>query len=248
VTCWTAASILPCMPALRGLLLDVGGTLLPNASPISQEAHEQLCVERLTTAFRANLPWFRALVSHEFAGGGVDPQTLRQDVTGELTRFLADLGVTPPPEQVTAIRQACVLPLPAPFPETEDALREARSLGLRIAACSNTFWRDDEDMADDWLSFGLSDCFDAYVSSESTGYAKPHRAMFERAMAAIGVRPPETAMVGDRLYEDITGGRGAGLRTIWLQADAQDPPEPMPDAVIGSLSELADVLRAWASG
>ncbi len=43
---------------------------------------------------------------------------------------------------------------------------------------------------------------------------KPQPLMFQMATARLGTRPERTAMVGDRLDTDISGGQSAGLRTV----------------------------------
>jgi HAD superfamily hydrolase (TIGR01509 family) len=237
------------MTRLQALIFDVGGTLVPNPFPVSDEEFAQLCLARLTAAFGAQLPWFQALVRHDFPNNGVAAGTLRQDVAGEVARFLDSIGVELPPEALAAICRACAVPLPQLVslrPGAEAAVRGARDLGLRLAICSNTFWRGDAAVADDWRTYGLATCFDAYITSPSTGYVKPHPAIFRRALDALGVPPSEAAFVGDQLHEDMSGGRAAGLRTIWLRpAGAEDPADLVPDAVLDSLTQLVPVLRAW---
>lgn len=43
---------------------------------------------------------------------------------------------------------------------------------------------------------------------------KPRRRGFREAMALLGVRPEETAVVGDQLFTDILGGNRSGAYTI----------------------------------
>lgn len=54
--------------------------------------------------------------------------------------------------------------------------------------------------------------------SEELGVAKPDRAFFARSLELLGSPDPATvAYVGDRVDNDITGAREAGLRAIWIR-------------------------------
>lgn len=74
---------------------------------------------------------------------------------------------------------------------------------------------------------------------------KPSPIILEVAMAALGVSPPETVMVGDRLETDIAMGRRLGLHTILVLSGvtrADDPrlAERPADHVLRSVEELTD--------
>jgi HAD superfamily hydrolase (TIGR01549 family) len=88
-----------------------------------------------------------------------------------------------------------------------DALRRHR---LRIGLVSNG-QRDLEEFA---RHHHLD--VDACVGSLAHGRVKPHRSIFEAALAALGVAPSEAAMVGDSPADDIEGARGLGMRAILL--------------------------------
>ena len=125
-------------------------------------------------------------------------------------------------------------------------MEAARGLGLRIAICSNTLWRNDDDARREWTDLGFGHLFDAYVTSNSTGYAKPHPRIFQRALELLDARPDEAAMLGDLLARDVAGARQLGMRTIWKRPAGHDGPvEPPPDASIRTLGELEPVLRSW---
>jgi putative hydrolase of the HAD superfamily len=96
-----------------------------------------------------------------------------------------------------------------------------------------------------WQGFGLADCFDAHVTSRSTGYAKPSSTIFRQALKAIDVAPEAAAMIGDALDRDIAGAGAVGIRSIWVQRGPPHRSEPRPDAIIDSLTHLPAVLRSW---
>jgi HAD superfamily hydrolase (TIGR01450 family) len=79
------------------------------------------------------------------------------------------------------------------------------------------------------------------VKAEILG--KPNRPMMEAAAARLQLAR-RIAAVGDRVETDLAGGREMGWRTILVlsgvtSADQADALRPRPDAVVGSLAELA---------
>jgi putative hydrolase of the HAD superfamily len=126
----------------------------------------------------------------------------------ELTRFLeAEHAAWDPARQVAAHSPALL-----------ESLRER---GLKLGLVSNAFdpgWllhRDLEQM-------GLADRLDFAVFSSEVGKRKPHPAIFERALEALGVAAADAVFVGDRLVEDVRGAGELGMTTVqalWFRAD-----------------------------
>jgi HAD superfamily hydrolase (TIGR01549 family) len=100
------------------------------------------------------------------------------------------------------------------------ALDALRAAGLRIGLVSNG-QRDLEEFA---RHHGLD--VDVCVGSASHGRVKPHRSIFEAALAALDATPPEAAMVGDSYADDIEGARALGMRGILLDRDGLHEDEP----------------------
>lgn len=79
------------------------------------------------------------------------------------------------------------------------------------------------------------------------GKPKPH--MLRQAMARIGTRHAETAMVGDQISTDIAAGRAAGLFTILVLTGVSThrpgrDGDPRPDLTVRDLREL----QRWMAG
>ena len=70
--------------------------------------------------------------------------------------------------------------------------------------------------------------------------SKPHPAMLEAAMAAVGAKPGETAMIGDTSY-DITMARAAGVRAIGVSW-GYHPPHELTAAGAASIADDAAAL------
>ena len=78
------------------------------------------------------------------------------------------------------------------------------------------------------------------ISSAEHGYMKPHRSIFEAALAHANVDAAEAVMVGDSLKADIEGARAIGMKGVLLRRSGERPPHLPPDVtVIASLHELA---------
>jgi len=235
---------------LRFLLVDVGGVLVDDRkwpAPGGDGYLNDVLTANLCAAFGQEHPWFGQLLRLRFS----DPcaPDWRQSTLDTLRAQLHELGEELDDERLRHVCQAYVIPMQHTIPlvpGAAEAMHEARGLGLRMAICSNTLVRSGEDYRRDMEYFGIAECFDAYVTSLEVGYGKPHPAMFEAALAALGARPEEAAMLGDRLDRDIVGAQVLGIRTIWRRLPHEvGQPDPVPDAEIAELAELGDVLRGW---
>jgi putative hydrolase of the HAD superfamily len=100
------------------------------------------------------------------------------------------------------------------------ALAALRTGGLRIGLVSNG-QRDLEEFA---RHHGLD--VDVCVGSVSHGRLKPHRSIFEAALAALGAVPADAAMVGDSYADDIEGARALGMRAILVDREGLHEHEP----------------------
>jgi HAD superfamily hydrolase (TIGR01509 family) len=90
------------------------------------------------------------------------------------------------------------------------------------------------------------DYFQRVVSSGTEGVAKPDPEIFRRAVARLGVRPPEAFFVGNLARTDAKAAQAAGLHSVWLNRDGfgfgEDPPE------ITSLLEVPLAIRRIERG
>ncbi|MFF5207820.1 HAD family hydrolase [Streptosporangium sp. NPDC000396] len=99
-------------------------------------------------------------------------------------------------------------------PEVLNGLSRLRAAGWRVAIVTNG-------MADNQLGkirkTGLADVVDTWALSGAEGIRKPDTGLFEIAAQRCGTTVAKGGwMIGDNLVADISGGRAAGLRTIWI--------------------------------
>jgi putative hydrolase of the HAD superfamily len=127
---------------------------------------------------------------------------------------------------------------------THPLLEALRERGLKLGLVSNAFdpgWllhRDLEEM-------GLAQRLDFSVFSSEIGLRKPHPAIFEHALGALGVEPERTLFVGDRLFEDVRGAAELGMTTVqalWFRAD-EHPDGAEPDHRAFTQLDVLNVVR-----
>lgn len=135
-------------------------------------------------------------------------------------------------------------------PEVEPLWEHLRERGIKVGVLSNTIWprswhegffrRD-----------GVEHLIDGDVYTSEIPWTKPSRHAFEAAMAAVGASDPSRCVyVGDRLFDDVWGAQGAGLRAVHIPhstiPEAQrGHTEGEPDAVAHRLGDLAAIVDAW---
>jgi 2-haloacid dehalogenase len=136
-----------------------------------------------------------------------------------------------------------------PFPDTAAALRRLAAQH-RLVVVSNV---DKLSFAGTQRQLGID--FDAVVTAEEVGAYKPDPRMFLRALELLeemAVGRAGVVHVAQSLYHDHAPAQALGLRTIWVDrrrgraSQGATPPAPAgvkPTWTVGSLSELADLLR-----
>ena len=133
------------------------------------------------------------------------------------------------------------------YDDVEPALRRLAEAGLKIGLISNTQRPLDEFVA----HFALDNIFSAAISSAQLGFLKPHPAIFEAALAAVGEPAAAAVMVGDSVKADIEGARHVGMRAVLVRRTGDGLSSPLQHLlgpgfedvpVITSLAELPALL------
>jgi phosphoglycolate phosphatase len=89
---------------------------------------------------------------------------------------------------------------------------------------------------------GLAGFFDATRCADET-FSKPHPEMLLQIMVELGVRGPETLMVGDTEY-DMQMARSAGAYALAVCYGVHSPERLMAQGPLGCLAGLVD-MPAW---
>lgn len=124
----------------------------------------------------------------------------------------------------------------AAFPDARDTLLELRSRGFRLGIVTNRAFGG-ERFRSDLRELGLDIGWDAVAVSVEVGFLKPHPALFEHALATLGLPPAEALMVGNSLAEDVSGAQVLGLATAWKRS-RPDAEGVTPDFTFDQVSEL----------
>ncbi|MDQ3823185.1 MAG: HAD family hydrolase [Actinomycetota bacterium] len=233
--------------ALEAVLFDWGDTLMA----YDEVATDEFAVTRtragLAAIRREALPepaaigrWFAELGTERFRE---DPED-EVDYLGLLAACFADLGCELTDDDVRLYaREALWEAEMAVEPDALVLLEALRSRSLKLAIVSNT-------ALPEWLlgpvfaRQGLAERVDAIVLSSEVGKRKPHRAIFERALAKVGARPERSLFVGDRRVQDVLGARRLGMRTVlarWFRRDV-NPDGAEPDFTADGFGEVVAIV------
>jgi HAD superfamily hydrolase (TIGR01509 family) len=219
------------MAALRGMLLDVDGTLLD-----SNDAHARAWEEALADqGFRVGFQRIRRLI-----GMGSD----------KLVPSLTHLSPEDPRAERLQKRRGELfrirLPSLRPFARARELLAALGRRGLvRVTATSATA----EDMRALLKQADVADLMDATVSSDDVDRSKPDPDIVRTALDRAALRPDQAVLVGDTAY-DVAAARRAGVRAIavrsggWRDGEL-DGAVAIFDDVADLFVHLDDVVARW---
>jgi len=88
---------------------------------------------------------------------------------------------------------------------------------------------------------GISDCFASITDSGIVGHEKPHPAIFEVALRAMGADAAESLYVGDVYSVDYVGARNAGMQAVLFDVAGAYREQELPR--VESLAELETWLQ-----
>lgn len=249
-----------CIAVVHAVLFDYGHTLTDFTLAEDELLLCYMAVRSLLEAeARQELPSAESLiklvsqkVTMEIAQS-YEAQDLQElDIVELFSRALSDTGLELPRGLVESIAEmehrALVRHLEMPK-ENLAVLRTLRSEGIKVGLVSNATYLP-RLLHEDLDRLGISRLVDIAVFSSEIGVRKPHPAIFRQALDGLDVAPHEAVFVGDRLRDDIGGAQSLGMRTVLTtqyRRETLDGSKPHPDAVIGRLPELIDILKAFTT-
>ena len=124
-----------------------------------------------------------------------------------------------------------------PFRHVRETLLAFKREGLLLGALS------DFPIKNKLKFLRLDDLFDYRLSSEETGYLKPHPIPFQQMVRQFGVAPEEVLYVGNSYKYDIIGASNVGMQTAWLSSaggDAASAEELRADIIFSSFYDLRE--------
>ena len=216
-------------PGVSAVLFDFDGTLV--------DASEAICRSFEAALLRHGQPaapdeQVRAMIGRPLREmfGVVDPGATAEGIEAYVDAYR---------EAWTPLAVPLSKPLPG-APETVEALARLARLAVVTSRISSGAIHILEAM-------GLGVHFASIVGIERVERPKPHPEAIHLALRELGAPPSEAVMVGDT-PDDVHAGRAAGCRAVGVTTGVFDSAalhEAGADRVIGSLSELPDLLRRW---
>jgi FMN phosphatase YigB (HAD superfamily) len=229
---------------IRAVFFDWGNTL------VAWEFDPELFVEghvRGLAAYGAGAPpqpLFTDAYSRQLLPVLVGQREDEVDYTSEIAALLSSVGADADADATSRFVVAenrVWRPTHRIEPAVLELIDELRARRLVVGLISNAF-DPPALMRELFGEIGLLDRLDAIALSAEVGKRKPHRLIFESALAQAGVGPGDALMVGDRLREDVAGAQTLGMGTVqarWFADD--DSCAAVPDAIADT---PADVLRS----
>ena len=127
------------------------------------------------------------------------------------------------------------------YPHVQLTLTGLARMGLKMAVVS------DAPRLPVWLricGLGLQHYFDAVVTTDDTGFKKPHEKPFLFALEKLNVKPAEAIMIGDWAERDMVGAKKVGLVTVFARyGDTQDTKLSGADYEIDDIFQLLDIVK-----
>ncbi|MCS7216974.1 MAG: HAD family hydrolase [Candidatus Bipolaricaulota bacterium] len=225
---------------IRAILLDLGGPVFNEDA--EYQAWTELLLEELARAgLSVTREEFAAVLQEEIARCEPNPwlSTAWRFVRPDLTKFKTILAT------FRARNREFQKELPGVFvrPEAKEAILKLAEHYL-LALAANQPPRALELLEND----GLLTCFRWQEVSDTMGISKPIPLFFRMILDALGVRPEEAVMVGDRLDHDIFPARLLGMSTLRVLVGPyaqQRPLSPLhvPQREVSSLAEVFSALE-----
>jgi HAD superfamily hydrolase (TIGR01509 family) len=196
------------MPAhIRGILLDVDGTLLD-----SNDAHARAWVAALERhGHQTSFERVRALIGK--GGDKLLPEVADVEKDSPEGKRIA--------ESRKQIFKERFLPTLRPFPQARALLERMRRDGLRLVVASSAEKAELDALLD---AAQVADLIERKASSSDAPHSKPDPDIVQAALQQLGEPPEAVLMLGDTPY-DVEASARAGVRAIALRCGGWDQPD-----------------------
>lgn len=187
------------MTPLRGVILDVDGTLIDSNDAHARAWQDALAAESYEVPFEE----VRRLIG--MGGDNLLPELIGVEKDSPLGQRLS--------QSRSEIFKSRYLSTLKAFPQVPDLLARLRQDGFKIVVASSA----QKDELEQLLEIaGANDFVQHETSSDDAERSKPEPDIVQAAVAKTGHKPAETLMLGDTPY-DIQAAQKAGVPTIALR-------------------------------
>lgn len=239
-------------PALRGVIFDLGGTLIYPVDGI-EDANITHLLEWATARGLQVPPDASRVLRETREWMGKETFTSRRQHTAReaIEQWSQTMGWSLDEasldEAIAAFNEPEIAAVRT-FPGTLDALAALKTLGLRLGLISNA---SDHALIEALVKQGgLAGFLDPVVSSAAFGRIKPDPGIFRFVLDRWGYPAEACAMVGDTLEADISGAQGLGMRAILVTMvpnpwNSRYSASIHPDATAASLPDVVAIIKEW---
>lgn len=221
---------------IRGVLIDLDGTLLDTAGDLAAAANRMLATLRLP-------PRSRAEVS-TYVGKGI-ARLVERCLTGDLERRADPELLARAIELFSRAYDEESGLHSSVYPGVVEGLDALAGMGLRLACVTNKAQRFTLPLLE---RMGLARRFEAVVCGDMVARGKPDPLAYLHACERLALQPQEAMVVGDS-ENDVIAARAAGIDVVCVAYGYTEgkPVESLgADAVITDLLALPELLRRKA--
>ncbi|CCQ16663.1 Hydrolase [Rhodococcus sp. AW25M09] len=225
-------------PAIEAVLFDFSGTLFrleehpswfdgihdADGTPVDGAGAAEL-MRRMTAPVGESVE-FDDVTRHAWRNRDLDPALHRR----AYLHVLEQSGVTDPAHAESVYGRVIDADSWTPYPDTEAVLKLLSAESIRVGILSNIAF----DIRPAFADRGLDRYVDEFVLSFEVGHVKPQPEVFRHAVAALGVDPSVTLMVGDSAEAD---GAAQEIGCSFALVDPV-PTSQRPDALLKALREF----------
>lgn len=217
----TTARALEQLPAFRGILFDLDGTLVDHATA-GWVGAEKFALELGATPdpqrwMDIEAKWFEAFERGEVSHAGQRRERVRE--------YLDRPGLSD--EEAMALFDVYRRHYADAWRRYDDALpalQRACAFARTASATVAVFTNGAEDLQNDKLvRTGLNLEGIVMIAAAELGAAKPQPESYEKASALINLEVSECVLIGDNPVNDISGARAVGMQAIYLDRTGQAP-------------------------
>lgn len=205
---------------MQAVFFDVGNTLLYASPPVSEVCRRVLEAAghaRDISVIDSYMPLVDAYYEERYAEDDAfwtDEERTTSVWIGMYSLLCRELGIE---EEAVAIARSVYDEFGradrwALYGDVRPAFERLRDRGIAVGIISN--W--DSRLERLLIGLGLGDLLADIISSADVGLHKPDPRIFELACERIGVRPENSAHVGDHHYADFLGASALGMRAVLI--------------------------------